>query len=244
MDSNPELDEKIKEWAKTDPMCSQYMSNMVLLRRMYVKHHMAERVKDVIVDGGARLTLAITKENRRRPTKLCSECKAKKCKESCGAEDYIDMQGRSYVGTDVFYQGDDVSEANIFINVPPFHQDRFEHLESDAIYVIEGLIRANDFNGKRYVELAPEKIERLDSQGSESQDSESQPSEPVDASKVDRAAKSASELINLSKDGAVGINPWNAVMGSYGQEVLAQVMEKLGLVKEGEGDDARIRRKG
>lgn len=208
MDSTPELDEKILAWAKGQPKYARFMKNMVLLREMFLKHHISKSVEDIIVGGNADLELMIVKDYDRKAVTLCSGCMRKVC--TCGKEDGKEFQGYAYLGTDVTYQGSNTEKANITVSISPFNK-KVMPLEVDKIYRIEGFVKDNSYNGKRRIEFLPNKVTEV----------EDVYSEPT-PSNVAEAKKEIDAAMNMF-GGKIAPEAWSAVTGKYDAETITKV---------------------
>lgn len=216
MSGNPELDEKIREWARGHPVCKRYMGNMVLLREFYKQKHKAECVKDLIPEGLASLKVMIVKKFPDRAVHLCKVCKKKACPDSCGAKDYAEFVGRAYVATDLLYEGDDPKESNIQITMPPWSD--IPECEEHKMYEVEGECRLNTYREPAKLEVQAKVVREMSMEDSPDSDTET---------------KSVEDIVKLMMSkfpNGVEKERWDAMLQDYNIEVISKVMKSMNLV--------------
>lgn len=236
MESSPELDDKIKEWAKTDPVCKNFLDNMPLLRARYMKVHVARTVKDCVVGSNAELTMMILKENQRKPIPMCSKCGKKICSDECGAEDYVDRQPRSYMGVDINYKGKDNDDAQMGVSIAPFKDDKVKPLEVDNIYLVKGVISSFESRGNKYVNIEVDEAEPYTGEKPNVESDDTKQETVSDERSDENGAKAVEFAEGLLKlfDGKIPSAKWESGMASYGVVGIKHAMRTL-KIKESDG---------
>lgn len=212
-----ELDEKAKAFALENPQYKRFLKNKPLLRQMYLKHHKVESVLECVEGCNAKLTLMIVSQNKRKPIKVCDKCNKKNC--DCGADDYVEKQGRSYTGVDANYEGEDDKESVILVEITPFDED-VDDLTENEVYEIEGKFSiwppGDSEKGKKQIRV--EKVSKVDLP------------EPDDTQEILDAKDVAKHLLELG-DGEVKIQKWNNLMRDY-KPHIPLVMKDMDLIEK------------
>lgn len=212
---NPELEQKMRAWAESEPKMKRFLKNLPLIRKMYMRHHVSKTIPDCMEGCRVELTVMTISTNKRKATTMCKDCSKTTC--SCGTENYKDRRARSWNVADVNYTGMDDDEAVIQVTYPPFEDDEalYPSLEEGKCYKIAGMY--DTFKGK--ASIRPTDVEEVDV--------EDVGEEPTAA--LEDAIKAAKSMLKLG-NGKVKSAKWKVVMGDY-KEHLPEVVKALDIVE-------------
>ena len=232
---NLELDEKIKEWAASNPKYSRFLKvgNMPLLRQCYKKDHRAEKVSECVEGGKALLALLITDEEARQPLQLCNQCGRKRCSETegCGEMDFVERQPRSYQASDLRYKGMVDAEGNIKVNYAPF-DDKMTPLEVGKMYLIDGVISSY----KGIFDIRPKKVDDITDSFEKYIDSNEEPTtEALDEKKeinFDEAWDVVMAVLDMG-NGSFDPKQWDRQLLKPYKPIKAKLMKRLEKRKDG-----------
>lgn len=137
------IEEKIGEWAKSEPSMKKYTnSNLKLLKEFYRTKYVAKKISDCLEGQNADLELVILEEQPRKPIMLCNKCKHKVCLYDCGKKEYVEHTQKGYLAIDVDGQ-------KIVIDISPFYNGSIKELEIEQVYCVKGKIK--EYNKKLYI---------------------------------------------------------------------------------------------
>ncbi len=205
MSTNLELEQKMKDWADSNPKWKKYRDNIALLKHIYAKHNVAEQVSDCMKEGRAKITLLILKDLKRKPLILCSGCFRKSCDmEGCSKEDYIEHFPQAYKARDMHGE-------MINIEITPFDKE-LKPLDDDTEYVIEGTV--DEYKERKMIRI--EKATKCD-----------EPEESTDEI-VSQGVEMANQIMALCDEKAP-LEKFTNMMKQYSPDVVANIMVKAGL---------------
>jgi len=200
-----ELDSKIIEWAKSNPIFVKYLNNYTLLKIFYSKYHKATKVKDCVEGVYAELELLVAKLHKPRPVMLCAKCGKKKCdQQNCGADEYKERNGYSYTAGD--------NTGSIYIGVAPFKDEKIPILKEESIYKVKGNI--TQYKDKLTIEV--DEVEEIKVEST------------VDLSPI---ISIVVEMLKLYSN-KVEKSKWTAFVSNYQADHVAMAMIQLGLKEE------------
>ena len=205
----------MQNWAKTfkDGKFARFADNPEVLQIFYVKHNMPTRVKDMIPDMEAKLTVIVAKMYLLKPLRLCSECWKGKC--DCGKEDYEEYERYSYLVVD------DAGDK-VYLSIPPWAN--LDVLEDDETYVVEGKVR--EYKGK--ISLDVKSIEKSGGAGIETSTKDTKA--PDDIENAKDVIKDAMVLF----DGKVPEEKFQQLTKSLSASEITTALKEMGIVcKEG-----------
>ena len=238
-DIDPEMEEKIKDWAKKDKIAKRYLSNFPLIQGLYVNTNVAKRVKDCLPNCKAELDLLILDEYEPRIVKLCSGCGRKVCKDECGKNDYEDSEARAYMGADIHYEGDVPEDARMKIEISPWNKSCKEVSPAISdVYRVTGFIRSREVGEKTYVGIDPRKMELIEDDGSEPEQSDTEP-EQDDESDDGKIRDTIKHLIK-SFNGSIGAKRWDAMLGDFSPSRVSDIATGEFKMKLRRGEDGEM----
>lgn len=133
-----------------------YAENPDMVRALYAKHHTAKTIVECIEGAQAELKVLVIKAWKPTTVKLCSKCGSKKCKETCGEEDYIDKYSYS------FQAGD--RSGIIAVRFPPWYDGDASKVVEEKVYVVKGKIgkykEKYDITVEEFKEVVEDKSEK------------------------------------------------------------------------------------